>query len=248
MKFRINACTAQHIGDRAEQQDRVAILSSPLVAGCMLAVLADGMGGKTGGALAAQQMIETAKNLFNEYTPRAMTAEDLLRNIAYEAHTIIKLTAMSSEKEPHSTMVLLLLRAGRADWAHIGDSRLYHFQGPDLCSRTTDHTLSESMIRDGKLNAEEARKHRLAGVLTSALGGHKDPEITFGGIDHPSTNDRFLLCSDGVWMCFNERELGHTIQAYEPRKASEIIIENARARAHDKGDNASLIIVRLDPR
>lgn len=248
MKFRINACTAQHIGDRAEQQDRVALLSSPLVAGCMLAVLADGMGGKTGGALAAQQVIETAKNLFNEFTPRAMTPETLLRNIAYEAHTVIKLTAMSSEKEPHSTLVLLLLRAERVDWAHIGDSRLYHFQGPDLVSRTTDHTFAETMIRDGKMGAEEARKHRLSGVLTSALGGQKDPEITFGGIDHPSPNDRFLLCSDGVWGCFNERELGHTVQAYEPRKASEIIIENARARANGRGDNASLVLIRLDPR
>ncbi|RCS58187.1 PP2C family protein-serine/threonine phosphatase [Parvibium lacunae] len=248
MKFRVNACTAQHIGDRAEQQDRVAIFRSEQVAGCMLAILADGMGGKTGGALAAQQVLETAKNLFTEYTPRAMEAETLLRNIAYEAHTVIKLTAMSSEKEPHSTMVLLLLRADRIDWAHIGDSRLYHFQGPDLASRTIDHTFAETMVREGKLNPEEARRHRLAGVLTSALGGQKDPEISFGGLDYPSQNDRFLLCTDGIWAHFNERELGHTLQAYEPRKAAEIITENARARAKGHGDNASMVIIKLDPR
>lgn len=47
----IDACVAQHQGDRAEQQDRLALVSHPKGGGVALAVVADGMGGHTGGVL-----------------------------------------------------------------------------------------------------------------------------------------------------------------------------------------------------
>ncbi|WP_353849954.1 hypothetical protein [Accumulibacter sp.] len=62
MPISIDACVAQHQGDRREQQDRVAILPHPRGGGVALAVLADGMGGHTGGVIAAQQVIHTARN------------------------------------------------------------------------------------------------------------------------------------------------------------------------------------------
>ena len=51
MPIAVDACAAQHQGDRKEQQDRVAILAHPRKRGVALAVVADGMGGHTGGAL-----------------------------------------------------------------------------------------------------------------------------------------------------------------------------------------------------
>ena len=51
MPISIDAFVAQHQGDRREQQDRVAILPHPRGGGVALAVLADGMGGHTGGSL-----------------------------------------------------------------------------------------------------------------------------------------------------------------------------------------------------
>ena len=49
MPITIDACVAQHQGDRKEQQDRVAIISHPKGGAVALAVVADGMGGHTGG-------------------------------------------------------------------------------------------------------------------------------------------------------------------------------------------------------
>jgi serine/threonine protein phosphatase PrpC len=62
MPIIVDACAAQHQGDRKEQQDRVAIFPHPSKKGVALAVVADGMGGHTGGALAAAQVIHTSKN------------------------------------------------------------------------------------------------------------------------------------------------------------------------------------------
>ena len=51
--LQIAACTGQHRGDRSEQQDRVAVLQGRQAQRCALGVLADGLGGRSGGALAA---------------------------------------------------------------------------------------------------------------------------------------------------------------------------------------------------
>ncbi len=245
--FKIAACTAQHIGDRNEQQDRVGIFQSRRMPGSALFVVADGMGGKTGGAMAAQQVMTTAKSLFEEFSPVNESVDTLLRQIVLEAHTVIKLSALSSEKEPHSTIVALLLQPDRADWAHVGDSRLYRFHDGELVERTIDHSYVEQLIAEGKIKPEEASSHRLSNLLTSALGTAKLPAVSFGGADTLAVGECYLLCSDGLWHYFSDAELGKMLYAEAPRLASERMIQVTRERARGAGDNCTLAIVRLDP-
>jgi serine/threonine protein phosphatase PrpC len=65
----MTASTGLHRGDRAYQQDQVEILMHERVQGCALAVLADGMGGKSGGRKAADQVLLTARQLFDRFVP-----------------------------------------------------------------------------------------------------------------------------------------------------------------------------------
>ncbi len=245
-RYKMAACTAQHIGDRTEQQDRIGIFTSTRMPGSALFVVADGMGGKTGGAMAAQQVISTAKSLFEEFSPSTDTVAALLKQIIYEAHTIIKLSALSSEKEPHSTAVVLLVQPMRADWAHVGDSRLYRFHESELIERTVDHSYVEQLIAEGKLRPEEAQSHRLSNLLTSALGTNKLPEISFGSTESVAPGEIFMLCSDGLWHYFSDAELGVILATAPPRPASERLIQIARERARGAGDNCTLAIVRLE--
>src|SRR5512137_600482 len=114
--FTVNAVVATHIGDRQDQQDRVAIITSPRNPGALLAIVADGMGGRTGGRQAADQVISTAENLFRDMSHRDSSLRDLLLHLADEAHTIIRLTAISAEKEPHSTLCALVIKKQSAVW------------------------------------------------------------------------------------------------------------------------------------
>lgn len=246
-RFKLAACTAQHIGDRAEQQDRVGIFTCPRLPGSALFVLADGMGGKTGGAMAAMQVMSTAKNLFENFMPVAETPQQLLTEIATESHTVIRLSALSEEKEPHSTLVALLLQPHRADWAHVGDSRLYHFHHEKLVTRTADHSLVEQMVAQGKINREQAAHHKLSNVLVNALGMAKAPKLSFGHVDELRTGDSFLICSDGLWAYFSESELGQLMHDEGPRKASENLLAAARERADGHGDNCTMAIAKLEP-
>ena len=148
--FKVNVCVAQHIGDRQEQQDRVAIITSPRNPGALLAIVADGMGGRTGGRIAADQVVATAENLFKDMTERDSTFRDMLLHLAAEAHTVIRLSAISAEKEPHSTLCALIVKKNYAIWAHAGDSRLYFFRGGRLIHRTEDHTYAEQLRLEGR--------------------------------------------------------------------------------------------------
>ena len=244
--YKIIASTGQNIGDRQEQQDRIAIFSAPKAAGYMMAVLADGLGGKSGGALAAELVIFTAKALFNEFIPGSDIIS-MLENIINESHTAIQLSGMAANKEPHSTIVLLVLTPQKkAFWAHAGDSRLYRFSGTSFMDRTRDHSYVEKLMTDGKITPVQARSHKLANILINVLGSMTTPPyITFGDYDGLKEHDSFLLCSDGIWNHFSEAELAVKVSTYSPRKASELIINQARERSQGHGDNCSLAIIKL---
>lgn len=248
-QYKIEAVTAQHIGNRLEQQDRTALFTSTRAPGYMMAVLADGMGGRSGGTIAAEQVIHTARQLFNVFSPVDEDVEHLLNTIAQETHTVVKLSRITSENEPHSTMVILVLTPEKtAIWAHIGDSRLYRFDGATYAERTIDHSFVEQLISEGKIKRAEARNHRLSNILVNVLGSSReDPFVTIGRCNDLSAGTAFLLCSDGLWPYFTHDELAKVIAAYPARKASELLIRKAGERAAGRGDNCTLAIVKLIP-
>lgn len=245
-QYKIEAGTGQHIGDRQEQQDRVGLFAAPNAPGYMMAVVADGMGGKSGGALAAEQVVRTAKQLFDDFYP-GNDVRHLLESILQEAHTVIKLTAVSAEKEPHSTLVAMVITPQQqAIWAHAGDSRLYRFSGPNFAERTRDHSYVEKLVSEGKIQPEEAKTHKLANILVNVLGSTTSPPyIEFGQRDNLQVNDCFLLCSDGLWHYFDDAELSAAVAANSPRQASELLIRKARDRGAPRGDNCTFAIVKL---
>ncbi|MFZ6846502.1 PP2C family protein-serine/threonine phosphatase [Undibacterium sp. RuTC16W] len=245
-QYKIEAGTGQHIGDRKEQQDRAALFAAPHAPGYMMAVVADGMGGKSGGALAAEQVVRTAKLLFDDFYPTG-DVKKLLEHIVNEAHTVIKLSGVSAEKEPHSTFVALVITPNKeAIWAYAGDSRLYRFSGPNFAERTKDHSYVERLVDEGKITAEEAKTHRMSNILVNVLGSSTTPPyITYGQRSELKVGDSFLICSDGLWHYFTDAELSAAVAANSPRQASELLIRKARERAEGHGDNCTFAIVKL---
>ena len=245
--FKVNVCTAQHIGDRQEQQDRVAIITSPRNPGAMLAIVADGMGGRTGGRMAADQVVTTAENLFKDMTDRDSTFREMLLHLAAEAHTVIRLTALASEKEPHATLCALIIKQNYAIWAHAGDSRLYFFRGGRLIHRTEDHTYAEQLRLEGRSEDADLAAARYKNILVSALGINKKPRVVIGEDASLREGDIFLLASDGMWAYFEDDELVEILYALTPREASERLVSLARERSEGRGDNLSVAIIKLEP-
>jgi serine/threonine protein phosphatase PrpC len=245
--YRLSAATGIHRGDRAYQQDQVEILPHHRVPGCALAVLADGMGGKSGGRKAADQVILTARQLFERHGALQDDPAELLKQLVLEAHLMIKLTAITAEEEPHSTVTAYLISPSRAcDIIHAGDSRVYHFRGPDLVKRTVDHSFVQRLVDEGQIAEEEANNHPQSNLLTGCLGTFQDPPLTLHHIDRLEIGDSLLACSDGLWHYFTPKELGAIVHTLPPREASEMLVSKARQRARGAGDNLSLALVRIE--
>ncbi len=245
---RLSAATGLHRGDRAYQQDQVVLLSHSRVPGCAMGVLADGMGGKSGGRKAADQVILTAQQLFDRFVPGSDNPSEALKQLVLEAHLMIKLTAITSEEEPHSTVAAFLILPSReCHVVHAGDSRIYHFRGPDMMFRTLDHSYVQRLIDEGELTEEEANTHPQSNLLTGCLGTLRDPPVTLARLGRLEVGDSIMACSDGLWHYFSPLELGSIAHALPPREASEMMIGKARERAHGVGDNLSLALVRVDP-
>ena len=246
--YRLTAATGIHKGDREYQQDQVALLSHPRIMGCVLGVVADGMGGRSGGRKASDQVMMTARQLFDRYSPEHDDASTLLKQIVDESHLVIKLTAISSEQEPHSTVAAFLINpAGDCHWVHAGDSRIYHFHGGSLVKRTMDHSYVQTLVEKGELTEDEANVHPQSNILMGCLGAEDDPPADLHFIQLLKPGDVLLGCSDGVWHYFSPSELASVLSSLSPREASEFLIEKARSRARGGGDNLSLVIVKLEP-
>ena len=245
--FRLTAATGLHRGDRAYQQDQVEVIIHDRTPGCALAVVADGMGGKSGGRKAADQVLLTARQIFERYVPLQDEGAELLRQLVNEAHLMIKLTAITSEEEPHSTVAAFLLSPSlECDVVHAGDSRVYHFRGPEMVQRTIDHSFVQRLVDEGKISEEAANTHPQSNLLTGCLGTHADPPLALWHIDRVDFGDCLLACSDGLWHYFTPKEIGAIVHALPPREASEMLISKARQRARGGGDNLSLALVRVD--
>jgi serine/threonine protein phosphatase PrpC len=245
--FRLVASTGIHRGDRPYQQDQVEIIPHPRVQGCLLAVVADGMGGKSGGRKAADQVVMTARQIFDRYVPAKDSSAEALTQLINEAHLMIKLTALAFEEEPHSTVGTFIINPDlSADLAHAGDTRIYHFRGPEMQHRTLDHSFVQRLVEDGQITEDEANVHPQANLLTGCLGTQQDPPVSTHHIAQLQIGDSLLVCSDGLWHYFTPKEIGAIVHTLPPREAAEMLVGKARHRARAGGDNLSLALVRIE--
>lgn len=236
MPLRVLGCAAQHPGDRTEQQDRVALLTSSAAPDCALAVLADGVGGRSGGALAAQCAIDVSHRRFDRYRPGRDDPRAFFTGLIADVNASLRLGAGATGLQPHTTFAGVLVQRGRVDWCHVGDSRVYHFRHGALAHLTVDQTVE---LAADPSAAMQARR------LTTVLGVRDAPLPRLGGIDDPGESDRFLLCSDGLWSHLAVHEIGQSVAGDDPRRASAAMIATARARARGRGDNCSLLLLQL---
>ena len=232
---------ASEIGGRAEQQDRACAFDVPRRPHDCLVVLADGMGGREHGGLAAQAVLDVAENALAEGPVDNPT--QFLTGLCEQAHAAILDIGRQRHTRPGSTCVCLYLTGDEAYWAYVGDSRLYHFTADTLLSQTRDHTVGE-LLKD---NPGDTRPDGVEGAhdhhLYTCLGGQGELQPEFGATAI-GADDWFMLCSDGFWNQVDADEVAQRIPAchQEPGNAADLVaIATRRGGMHS--DNTSLVLV-----
>lgn len=245
--YRITAGTGLHKGDRDYQQDQLGLWPHAQHKECLLGVVADGMGGRSGGRKASDQVMMTAQQLFERFSPERDSPADFLQQLVFEAHTVIRLTAVSAEQEPHSTVAaFIVMPDASCHWVHAGDSRIYHFNQGRLLRRTLDHSYVQTLVDKGYLTPEQANSHPQSNVLVGCLGTEADPPATAALIPALAAGDALVACSDGVWHYLTDDEMGHIVDQLPAKESCQTLISIARERARGYGDNLSVLVVKFE--
>lgn len=159
-------------------------------------LVADGMGGHSGGDFASQCIVsrigQIDQNLPSSEVMKAM------RSAILEAHyEILAEAERRGGGTIGSTAVGLILSEPHFACLWVGDSRLYHMRNGKMTQLSKDHSLVNDLLDSGQITPEEAVDHPHGNVITRAVGVGDTVEIDkLRGTYEPG--DRFLLCSDGL--------------------------------------------------
>ncbi len=202
--YPFSGCADTRQGGRVENQDTCATSDTALG---LLVLVCDGMGGgpsgKLASTLAARAIITTVAAC--EGTEDRV---EILRNAVLNANYSI-FQAMETDpslKGMGTTVTALLINEWSAVVAHVGDSRVYQLRGGKKIFRTFDHSMVFELVRQGSLSEEQARLSANSNIITRALGHSTDLMVDVVELPYEK-GDRFMLCTDGIWGMFPEKEI-----------------------------------------
>lgn len=231
-------------GGRPTQQDNLICLQAP-DDDARLLVLADGMGGDGAGEVASEGVVQVARELWEQGLWREQPGALFLETLCQEAHAELRRRGETvASGEPHSTIVALLMKGNHVCWAHVGDSRLYRFQGRRCLDRTEDHSVAQLRVRRGEMTVEQLASAPDQHQLLRGLGGPQPPQVDHG-FATLRPGQTFALCSDGVWERLSTRELAQLARRHDQRDALRVALTQALERGGEDGDNVALILVRV---
>jgi serine/threonine-protein phosphatase Stp1 len=203
--------------------------------------VADGMGGYSGGDFASQTIVKAIAAIASDMPGGEMM--QAVRDAFHAAHHDIQVEAkVRGSSTMGSTAVSLILRQDHFVCLWVGDSRLYHCRDGEVTQLSSDHSLVNEWVAEGKLTRQEAERHPHGNVITRAIGVGEPPEVAkVRGQYEPG--DRFLLCSDGLSGYMAEDDM-FTVLANEPMHG---IADKLVQGALDGGgrDNVTVFVVEV---
>jgi len=216
----------------------------------LLLLVADGMGGAAGGAvasrLAATVITETLEEtwgrervqtptLFAQHLQQAV--EEANRRVHERASQRPELTGMGT------TATVAGILDGMVYLAQVGDSRAYLIREGQMAQITRDQSMVQELVEQGAMTREEAEKSVHRSVLLQALG--TEPNVVVALTYHQlRRGDQLLLCSDGLTGPVADDEITRTVtDAPTPAVACDELV----ALANERGgpDNVSVVVARI---
>lgn len=207
-----------------------------------LLIVADGMGGYTGGEYASTMVVDTIAKVVNEATEMST---EVLENAILQANRMVyeKSQSYKELEGMGTTAVVAYVQEDILYWAHVGDSRLYIYGSEGLLRMTKDHSMVQQLVEAGTITEEEVIHHPKRNMLTRAIGVYETVEVDTGVVE-VHQNDRILLCSDGLSGYIEESkiELVLSEENNESRALEDLVhlVYDAGAR-----DNVTIVLGRI---
>lgn len=206
-----------------------------------LFIVADGMGGHSGGEVASSMAVETVEEIVLQPDILKKSPREVL-TLAYEEASRRIFDKAATERPELSgmgtTMVIAYIRGKNIYIGNVGDSRCYLFKKPYLWQITEDHSLLNEQVRAGLVNEEQIANFVGRNVITRSVGYERDV--------HPDVIEReilpgelYLICSDGLSSLVPDRRISEILNQNPPQKVVQPLVEQALANGGD--DNVTVL-------
>ncbi len=250
-------------GARNYQEDTALVWpgSDPFVPGLpapaqngsgIVAVLADGMGGHAGGALASRMACENFVKTYAQY--EGATRERLAASLD-AANEAIARTVSSNPllSGMGSTLVGVVFSSNGVEWVSVGDSPLLLYRRGEIALLNEDHSLApelDRLVAEGEISAEAARRDPRRHMLRSAVTGDELDLVDFSGKPLAiEPGDYVILASDGL-QTLEPSEIERVIAAYAAdgsQAVANALIRAVEALRDPHQDNTTVVAVRRAP-
>ena len=207
-----------------------------------LFAVADGMGGHSAGEVASQVAVDALRAAFNGDP----TLDGLVDAVVRANQAVLARAEEDPEYSGMGTTLTAVALVPGADGeelvvVNVGDSRTYLLRQGELNQLTDDDSLVGQLVRDGRLDPDDARRHPQRNIITKALG--LDGTVDVDPLQLiPVEGERLLLCSDGLSDEVHEDEIASILrQNPDPQNAARALVELANERGG--GDNVTVVVV-----
>jgi len=201
-------------------------------------LVADGMGGHAGGAVASRLAVQAITS--------AGSTEHLTEAVKAANELVFRRASTDPATAGMGTTVCCLTfgeGCAMAKVANVGDSRAYLFRGGKVRQITEDHSMVADLERAGHLTAEQAQVHPHRNIITRVVGTSADVAVDVYELAC-GHGDRFLLCTDGLTNEVSDAAIVDIVRSQvHPQATVDLLVE--RANSHGGRDNVSAILVEV---
>jgi serine/threonine protein phosphatase PrpC len=225
-------------GGRRDNEDSLGVFVKGKT---VCAAVADGLGRYGGGRSASEKAIELVQKKY-------MEAQDISPDMIEACISTINseiLGMQTSECRMMTTLAVLYLVGPQCIWAHVGDTRIYHFIDNKLDKVTLDHSVPQQAVEAGEITQADIRHHKDRNKLLRALGQKDDVKVDISDFEDVSSgNHAFLLCTDGLWEYIEESDMEETLKdSKNPVEWMKKMRELLQQRVDGKNDNNTAVAV-----
>jgi len=213
-----------------------------------LLVVADGMGGHSGGEIASSMAVELFKNTVLHQLKDGQGSDLDFRKILEESSVEVNKAVYKKASEDlqltgmATTMVAALISGHSATISNIGDSRAYLIRKKCVEQITVDHTWKNNQLQKKEFSEEDILNSPFRNMVTNALGLDFQVKVDIFTLEL-TEEDYLFLCSDGVYSLLKDKEI---LKVFKKAKKPKRICQKIIQIANDRGghDNITALVVR----
>jgi protein phosphatase len=184
---------------------------------CLLAAVADGIGGNNNGDVAGNLALKMLLQQWRSFQvprffPQKAMTDFLKKTIMQINRKIHEINELYEWKSPMGTTIAAIVFLDDCIiTAHAGDSRIYRLRKEQFSRLTFDHNIVNDLTRSGEPIPKYLDDSSYGRMLTQSLGPNTEvePEITILDL---TRGDRFLICSDGLTTHVSDFEIADTLE------------------------------------